>query len=135
MQIIYKIIQQIKKFEPDVIHLQQGHLWFNFALPLLRRYPLALTIHDPKPHLGDKGGKKTPQVVMNYGFLSRYAGDCSWPISETDGDSRVSHAKTSIIHVMPMIVSVMKLRKVTYRSPKMGGSGRSSNRAIYFSTS
>jgi glycosyltransferase involved in cell wall biosynthesis len=50
-----------------VVHIQQGHLWFNCALPLLRRYPIVLTVHDPRHHLGDKGAQKTPHFVTDYG--------------------------------------------------------------------
>jgi len=61
------ILRQITDFQPDVIHFQRGHLWFNFALPFLNRYPLVLTIHDPRHHLGDRGSRNTPQWVMDFG--------------------------------------------------------------------
>ncbi|MEZ6091538.1 MAG: glycosyltransferase family 4 protein [Pirellulaceae bacterium] len=65
-------VQQIKHnidaFAPDVVHFQQGHLWFNTALRSLMRYPLVVTIHDPRYHAGDKVSQKTPQWVMDYGF-------------------------------------------------------------------
>jgi hypothetical protein len=64
----FSIYSCIRGFSPDVIHLQQGHLWFNFALPFLARYPLLLTIHDPKHHHGDRGGQKTLQAIMDFGF-------------------------------------------------------------------
>jgi glycosyltransferase involved in cell wall biosynthesis len=62
------LLRHLKAFDPDVIHLQQGHLWFNGFLPLLRRYPLVLTVHDARQHLGDDGGRKTPQAIMDFGF-------------------------------------------------------------------
>jgi starch synthase len=68
MGMIYRILQQVRRFNPDVIHLQNGHLWFNLALPLLRRYPLVVTIHDPKPHLGDRESGKTPRLMMIWDF-------------------------------------------------------------------
>ncbi|MHB0870312.1 MAG: glycosyltransferase family 4 protein, partial [Chloroflexota bacterium] len=68
LQTNYTILQEISRFDPDVIHLQQGHMWFNFALPLLRRYPLVLTVHDPQHHLGDRDVQRTPQWVMDLGF-------------------------------------------------------------------
>ena len=49
------------------VHVQQGHPWFNFALPLLRRYPIVLTVHDPRHHLGDAGAR-VPQGVYDFGF-------------------------------------------------------------------
>ena len=61
-------VRAIKAFKPDVIHLQGGHLWFNAVLPLLRRYPLVVTIHDPRYHPGDKPSQKTPQWVNDFGF-------------------------------------------------------------------
>lgn len=64
------LVRCIKAFDPDVVHLQHGHLWFNGFLPLLRRYPLVLTVHDPRHHVGDKVSQKTPQAVMDFGFRS-----------------------------------------------------------------
>jgi len=68
IRMIYTILQHIKNFDPDVIHFQHGHLWFNLALPLLRRYPLVITIHDVRHHAGDKESRKTPQAIMNFGY-------------------------------------------------------------------
>ena len=60
------LVQRIKRFAADVVHLQHGHLWFNCALPLLRAYPLVLTVHNPRHHLGDRVSQKTPQFVMDF---------------------------------------------------------------------
>jgi glycosyltransferase involved in cell wall biosynthesis len=60
---IRKIIQEIRAFAPDVIHYQGAHLWFDLALPFLRRYPLVFTIHDFQPHPGDRLSQKTPLWV------------------------------------------------------------------------
>lgn len=68
LRTVYSILRWIRAFEPDVIHLQQGHMWFNLALPLLSRYPLVVTIHDPRHHLGDREGQKAPQGIMDFGF-------------------------------------------------------------------
>lgn len=66
---IHWILKQLAEYKPDLIHFQAGHLWFNFALPLLkRRCPIVLTIHDPRQHLGDVGSRKTPQSVMDFGY-------------------------------------------------------------------
>lgn len=54
------ILQRIRDFAPDVVHYQGIHLWFDLALPFLRRYPLALTIHDFRPHPGDQRFRQTP---------------------------------------------------------------------------
>ena len=62
------ILRRIDEFKPDVIHFQQGHLWFNWSLRKLKRYPLVATIHDPRHHAGDVVSKKTPQWVIDYGF-------------------------------------------------------------------
>jgi starch synthase len=68
VRLIRTLARQIQAFDPDVLHLQQGHLWFNLALPLFRHYPLVITIHDPRYHLGDKDSQKTPQWLTDYGF-------------------------------------------------------------------
>ena len=63
------ILKQVDEFQPDVVHFQLGHLWFNFVLPILRRrYPIVFTVHDPRQHLGDRGSKNTPQWVMDFGY-------------------------------------------------------------------
>ena len=63
---IRNLISQIHKFNPDVIHYQGTHLWFDLALPLLRRYPLVFTVHDIRPHPGDRLSQKTPQWIENF---------------------------------------------------------------------
>ena len=62
------IVRKVREFGPDVVHLQQGHLWFNFAIPALRKYPLVMTIHDPRRHPGDAESQKTPQWSQDFGF-------------------------------------------------------------------
>jgi len=60
-------VREIRRYSPDVIHLQAGHLWFNCALPLLKRFPLVLTVHDPVHHVGDRGARNTPQWIHDFG--------------------------------------------------------------------
>lgn len=67
-RLMAEIIRRIRHVNPDVIHFQKGHLWFNLALPLLRNYPFVISIHDPRHHLGDKSSGKTPQAVMNFAY-------------------------------------------------------------------
>ena len=67
-RVIGRVLRSVREFDPHVIHLQQGHLWFNFALPLLSRYPLVLTIHDPRYHIGDRASRWTPEAIMRRGF-------------------------------------------------------------------
>jgi len=62
------LLRRIKAYDPDVIYLQKAHLWFNITLPLLRRYPLVISIHDPRDHSGDKHSKKTPQFIKDFGY-------------------------------------------------------------------
>jgi glycosyltransferase involved in cell wall biosynthesis len=63
-----KVARRIAAFAPGVIHLQQGHLWFNLLLPYLKAYPLVLTVHDARPHPGDRATTKTPQFVFDFGY-------------------------------------------------------------------
>jgi glycosyltransferase involved in cell wall biosynthesis len=41
-----RLVARVRRIDPDVVHLQQGHPYFNFALPWLRRYPLVVTVHE-----------------------------------------------------------------------------------------
>jgi glycosyltransferase involved in cell wall biosynthesis len=62
------ILRTLRRLRPDIVHVQQGHLWLNLlGLPLLPDVPLVLTIHDHTGHYGD-GDHKTPQWVMNVAF-------------------------------------------------------------------
>lgn len=65
VQMVTQLVRQIRDFSPDVIHLQAGHLWFNWALPMLGDCPLVLTVHDPSRHLGDAETRKTPGWVFD----------------------------------------------------------------------
>ena len=65
---ILQMLRRIHAFAPDVVHFQGGHLWFNLALRKLRRYPLVLTVHNPRHHIGDMSSRRTPQFIMDYGY-------------------------------------------------------------------
>lgn len=66
--LLHTLRRKIRRLAPHVIHLQQGHLWFNLLLPTLRRYPLVVTIHDPRHHVGDRVSAKMPRSVMAVAF-------------------------------------------------------------------
>lgn len=62
------LVRRIRAYAPQVLHLQQGHLWFNPFLLLRGRRRLVVTVHDPRQHAGDAGGLRTPQAMMDFGF-------------------------------------------------------------------
>lgn len=68
LRLALRIVREIHAFGPDVVHFQHGHMWFNLVLPLLRRYPLVLTIHDPRHHTGDPEASRVPQQIMDFGY-------------------------------------------------------------------
>ncbi len=68
LRTMWQLLRQINHLAPDVIYLQKAHLWFNLTLPLLRRYPLVISVHDPRDHSGDKSSKKTPQFIKDFGY-------------------------------------------------------------------
>lgn len=63
LQTINQLLAAIKQFQPDVVHMQHRHLWFNLALPLIRT-PLVVTVHDAVNHVGDRNGSRTPEWMM-----------------------------------------------------------------------
>ena len=65
VQMVIRLVRQIRDFNPDVLHLQLGHFWFNWALPLLGDCPLVMTVHDASRHPGDAETRKTPQWVYD----------------------------------------------------------------------
>lgn len=70
LRYVYTLVKQLREINPDVLHIQIGHLWFNFALPFLRKYPRVITVHDPRDHTGDVDSRKTPQFLKDYGYKS-----------------------------------------------------------------
>jgi glycosyltransferase involved in cell wall biosynthesis len=62
------ILQQLRDFRPDVVHLQQGSMWLNMALEFVHTFPLVLTVHDAQRHPGDKLSRKTPYFFSKMGF-------------------------------------------------------------------
>jgi len=68
VRMIAGLNRQIEDFSPDVLHLQQGHLWFNLGLRFLPQSTLVLTIHDCRHHPGDKPSQKTPQWTLDLGY-------------------------------------------------------------------
>lgn len=51
----YRMIREIKRFNPDVVHFQIGSSILAFYMPFLRRYPIITTFHDIEPHPGEAG--------------------------------------------------------------------------------
>ena len=99
---IQKILKKVAEFKPDVVHFQQGHMWFNAALKRLKKYPLVITIHDPRHHEGDEVSKKTPQCLLDFGFRQAdhvvvHGRAIAKSVSETFG------IKTEKIHTIPHV--------------------------------
>lgn len=64
----FDLVRTIRRFGPDVVHFQNGHMYFNLAIPLIRKFPLVITIHDVRLHPGDYESRHTPQRIMDFGF-------------------------------------------------------------------
>src|ERR1700676_2858802 len=60
LQTIRRVLFRSQAFAPEVVHYQGFHPWLDLALPLWHRYPLVCTVHDFRPHPGDKLSQKTP---------------------------------------------------------------------------
>ena len=66
--IFKEFIKNINMFKPDVIHLQLGIV--NLALlPFLKRYPLVVTFHDVKLHMGEE---RLRSEIVRY-FIRKYS--------------------------------------------------------------
>ena len=126
------IVDQVAEFQPDVVHLQKGHLWFNAAIPWLGRYPLVITIHDPVHHVGDRSSAKTPQAVLDFGYRRAdqvivHGGPLKEQLHERLGIERER------IHVIPHIALGFG-EKVSDLPPGLepGASGRDGARVLFF---
>jgi glycosyltransferase involved in cell wall biosynthesis len=61
----FRIIKEIKTFDPDVIHSQVPNPLLCLILPFLKKYPLVTTFHDVKLHVGEE--------KLLYRFIFYYA--------------------------------------------------------------
>ena len=47
--------RDIEQMQPDVLHLNSGHIWYRFLVPpLAGRFPVVSTLHDVDRHLGER---------------------------------------------------------------------------------
>lgn len=103
IRMVEQLLTSIRRLNPDVVHLQVGHLWFNFVLPLLRRYPLVVTVHDPVRHIGDGQWWKTPQWVVDIGYHQAVQLIVHVPQMKDLLVKRL-HVATSQVHVIPHVL-------------------------------
>jgi glycosyltransferase involved in cell wall biosynthesis len=102
------IVRFVRDLKPDVVHVQQGHLWFNLAgLPSLRDIPLVVEVHDATTHPGDRGGRNTPQAVIDIGF--RRADQLIVHAEQIKCDiiGRLS-LEPDAVHVVPLVVATTR---------------------------
>src|SRR4051812_31846930 len=60
----WALTRRLGELRPDVVHLQQGHHMFNLFLRMLRRYPLVVTIHEPRERRGPRHvAHRRPQAI------------------------------------------------------------------------
>ena len=63
------LIRKIDHIHPDVIHVTSKHPWSPLLLLFLRqKYPVVTTIHDPKPHIGER--TKFVQCLSNKALIT-----------------------------------------------------------------
>ncbi len=67
LRMVASLLRYIRHVDPDVVHMQSEHFWFNLAFPFLQRYPLVVTIHDPRSHIGERDAIKVRQWITDYG--------------------------------------------------------------------
>lgn len=96
---ILEILKYINNFKPDVIHIQSGDFWLCFILPILKKYPIVTTVHDPKLHLGEERlhAKFIAQVTRRYTTQTIVHGEELKKIM-----TKESRAEKETIHVIPL---------------------------------
>ncbi len=63
LRLVSQVNHYVSSFQPAVIHIQTGHIWYWMAVfARLRQYPVVTTLHDPEPHIGEK---RLSTEVMN----------------------------------------------------------------------
>jgi glycosyltransferase involved in cell wall biosynthesis len=62
------IMKMVRQFGADLLHVQQGSMWFNLEMMMNRDLPMVVTVHDAEPHPGDRESRKTPQWLRTVAF-------------------------------------------------------------------
>jgi len=69
----YNLLKKILHMNPDIIHTTTTHPWVLIILPILKikKIPLAVTIHDVSPHLGEASliGKFIKYIYVKHSDL------------------------------------------------------------------
>jgi glycosyltransferase involved in cell wall biosynthesis len=63
--LIYKMLTQIRAWNPDIVHfLGENNIWLNLLPPLLTRVPVVTTVHDIQYHPGDRDSQRVPRIFI-----------------------------------------------------------------------
>lgn len=63
----YRILSEIKKFKPDVVHFQVGSPMLALFMMMMPGIPIVTTFHDVTPHIGEeKIGEKYLHMYIRY---------------------------------------------------------------------
>lgn len=68
LRLMWAIHREIRRLDPDIVHVQKGHSWFNLLLLVSRPRTLVISIHDPTWHAGDRSASRNPQWLMHVGY-------------------------------------------------------------------
>jgi glycosyltransferase involved in cell wall biosynthesis len=65
LRLIVQLLRRLHELQPDVVHfLGDSVSWLAFVLPLLRRWPLIVTVHDVAYHPGDTMSRRVPMATV-----------------------------------------------------------------------
>jgi len=61
IKFVKELVKRIQEYNPDIVHIQKGHPYFNYALPKFKKFCLISTIHDVE--LREWASKKIPEFT------------------------------------------------------------------------
>lgn len=68
-----RFFETIRRTRPDIVHLNNCHVWYIATLPWMRRrYPIVSTIHDIKPHPGQDDSWRKQKEIDTLARLSHH---------------------------------------------------------------
>jgi glycosyltransferase involved in cell wall biosynthesis len=121
------ILRQLREFRPDVVHLQQGSMWFNMALQFDHSFPLVLTVHDAQRHPGDKLSRKTPYLFSKMVF---YRADRL--IAHNEYVKALLHGKLKIPEERLDVIPHIQLGQNGHRQGVAGGEESHGETVLFF---
>ncbi|NLT41870.1 MAG: glycosyltransferase family 4 protein [Anaerolineae bacterium] len=91
------VLGHVRAVAPDVVHLEGYSGRLTWVLPALARRPLVVSVHDPRPHLGESHWRKTIVRRLSFAAADRLVLHNRAQVADFRDEYRVPESKVEVI--------------------------------------